>query len=233
MDPETVIAVGSLFHDLLGLFGGIILCYFGYRLWMRRIKAYPGDAKWSWKKAKILFKQTAPGTMFALLGAVQIWLTASNGLRGEGTRFSGDSLKENAQGAVKTGVESPSVLTLAAGGRGEASRNLAQEPGLASLITEGNSISGAKSAVFSHYAKPLSLEGDEKSRAPDSKPNGRSALKDLERQRLAAEKKRSRLEELYQNGAISSEAYKIGEDQYRLAILRYREQVNASQVDTN
>src|SRR5262249_38788917 len=91
MDPDTVIALGSLVHDLLWLVGGIILCYFGYRLMMRRIKAYPLDRKWNWDSAKIMLKAAGPGTVFALLGAIQIWLTAAKGSHFDGSRPFSDS----------------------------------------------------------------------------------------------------------------------------------------------
>jgi uncharacterized protein Veg len=51
--------------------------------------------------------------------------------------------------------------------------------------------------------------------------------KKLEKGRREAERKRSRLEEMYQNHAISSEAYKRGEEKYKSAIERYRRAVNA------
>src|SRR5215469_14211511 len=78
MDTETVMAVGFIIHELLGLVGGLILCYFGYRLLMRRVKAHPREMRGRWNSAKVLIKHAAPGTLFALVGAVAIWLTASS-----------------------------------------------------------------------------------------------------------------------------------------------------------
>ncbi len=80
MDTETVVAVGFVIHELLGLVGGLILCYFGYRLLMRRVKAQPRETRGTWNLAKRFIKNAAPGTLFALFGAVAIWLTASNAL---------------------------------------------------------------------------------------------------------------------------------------------------------
>jgi hypothetical protein len=51
--------------------------------------------------------------------------------------------------------------------------------------------------------------------------------KKLEKMRLAAERKRSRLEDLYRTGAISSAAYKKGEEKYQRQIERYRDEMSA------
>ena len=50
--------------------------------------------------------------------------------------------------------------------------------------------------------------------------------KNLEKKRREAERKRSRLEELYRTHAISAEAYKNGEEKYRNAIQNYRKGMN-------
>jgi hypothetical protein len=51
--------------------------------------------------------------------------------------------------------------------------------------------------------------------------------KKLEKMRLTAERKRSRLEGMYRTGAISSAAYKKGEEKYQRAIERYRNEMSA------
>jgi hypothetical protein len=51
--------------------------------------------------------------------------------------------------------------------------------------------------------------------------------KKLEKMRLAAERKRSRLEDMYRTGAISSAAYKKGEEKYQRQIERYRDEMSA------
>jgi hypothetical protein len=51
--------------------------------------------------------------------------------------------------------------------------------------------------------------------------------KKLEKLRLTAERKRSRLEDMYRTGAISSAAYKKGEEKYQRAIERYRNEMSA------
>ena len=56
----------------------------------------------------------------------------------------------------------------------------------------------------------------------------KSVRKHLEKERREAERKRSRLEDLYQKHLISSEAYKKGEEEYKSEIKKYRSEVNAA-----
>lgn len=56
----------------------------------------------------------------------------------------------------------------------------------------------------------------------------KSARKHLEKERREAERKRSRLEDLYQKHLISSEAYKKGEQEYKSEIKKYRNEVDAA-----
>jgi len=68
---------------------------------------------------------------------------------------------------------------------------------------------------------------------PDSVPENperklpKAVRKNLEKERRDAERKRSRLEDMYQKHLISSEAYKEGEKEYRSQIEKYRSEVNA------
>jgi hypothetical protein len=56
----------------------------------------------------------------------------------------------------------------------------------------------------------------------------KSVRKHLEKERREAERKRSRLEDLYQKHLISSEAYKRGEQEYKSEIKKYRSEVDAA-----
>jgi len=243
MDADTVIAVGSLVHDLLGLVGGIILCYFGYRLMMRRIKAYPADGKWNWRAAKILFKNTAPGTMFALLGAIAIWLTAAKGLRSDGSRSLADHSLANEWVTGATNDDRPLLMTLGAGAPGSSrnsqgsfpENNTGSDPALtsgsATVADASPKIAPAKESVALTVRETATIRRQERELRLNA--GARTGYRNLEKERRAAERKRSRLEAMYQEGTISSEAYKSGEDAYRIAIQRYRNQVNAARVDEN
>jgi hypothetical protein len=61
----------------------------------------------------------------------------------------------------------------------------------------------------------------------------KSVRKNLEKKRREAERKRSRLEDMYQKHLISSEAYKNGEKEYKGEIEKYRSEVNAGQSLNN
>ena len=234
MDPDTVIAVGSLFHDLLGLVGGIILCYFGYRLLMRRIKARPPDGKWSWGSAKILIKGTLPGTLFAIIGAIQIWLTAARGLHSEGAKSSADTSLEKELVASNNDDEHPIMLTLGAGVAGLESGHLVPTGSLDNWgATSEPATTGLPSANFTSKIAAVANADGAHAVTGGRKMSSTTGHKDLEKKRVAAEKRRSRLEAMYQKGTISSEAYKSGENEYRLAIQRYRDEVNATRVDQN
>jgi hypothetical protein len=73
------------------------------------------------------------------------------------------------------------------------------------------------------------LRGDRPDFAPKNldRKLPRSVRKNLEKERQEAERKRSRLEDMYQKHLISSEAYKEGEKEYRSQIEKYRSEVNA------
>jgi hypothetical protein len=241
MDPDTVIALGSLVHDLLGLVGGIILCYFGYRLMLRRIKAYPIDRKWSWAAAKIMLKAAAPGTLFALLGAIQIWLTAAKGPHSDGSRPFSDSYAV----AGKSGEEHAFAPASEADRLGppEGSRRLFPEIPVDPRTAPGQGSTDALSASISSKTTPgtkadvlaAGAGKTQRTRQPEGnlEAKRRIGLRHLEKQRLAAEKQRSRLEARYQKGTISDETYRNGENQYRIAIQRYRNEVNAPAVNEN
>jgi hypothetical protein len=243
MDADTVIAVGSLVHDLLGLVGGIILCYFGYRLMMRRIKAHPADGKWNWRGAKILFKNTAPGSMFALLGAIAIWLTAAKGLRSDGSRSLADHSVANEWVTSATNEDGPLLMTLGAGAPRASQKGSFPESGAgvdpsvtsgsATVVAASPKIAPAKKSADVAFAvrENASIRRQESELRLNA--SARMGCRNLEKERRAAERKRSRLEAMYQKGTISSEAYKSGEDEYRIAIQRYRNQVNAARVDEN
>jgi hypothetical protein len=233
MDPDTVIAVGSLVHDLLGLVGGIMLCYFGYRLLMRRIKAHPPDRKWSWGSAKILIKGTFPGTLFAIIGAIQIWLTAARGLHSDGGKSFADTSLEKGLVAGTSGDEHPVMLTLGGGVAGMESGHLVPKSPLDWGATSEPLTVGLPSANFTSKIAAVANSDDAHAVTGGRQMSSKTGHKDLEKQRLAAEKRRSRLEVMYQKGTISSEVYRSGENAYRLAIQRYRDELNATRVDQN
>ena len=61
----------------------------------------------------------------------------------------------------------------------------------------------------------------------------KSIRENLEKERREAERKRSRLEDMYQKHLISSEAYKKGQKEYKSEIDKYRSEVSAGGSSKN
>jgi len=242
VDTETVVAVGFVIHELLGLVGGLILCYFGYRLLMRRVKAQPRETRGTWNLAKRFIKNAAPGTLFALFGAIAIWLTASNALTPK-TFASRNSvhvaLLPPIEGRTPPPAESEDgiamILGAASSGMNQAHPGITPDnsnivplpaPAPAPMPTPETGSRGNRNALAKNSQLPETEPGEIGGRTAegDRQKPGRKAL---EKERRAAERKRSRLEEMYQSHLISSEAYKKGEEEYKSEIEKYRSEMNA------
>ena len=243
MDTETVVAAGFVIHELLGLVGGLILCYFGYRLLMRRVRAQPRETRGTWNLAKRFIKNAAPGTLFALLGAVAIWLTASNALVPK-TFASKNSIHsavlppiegrtttpaEN-EGAIAMtlGAAAPGMNQAHPGNFAEHSSNIDQSPAPtpAPMPTPETGLRVDRNALAKNGQLPEAEPGEIGGRTVEGERQ-KAGRKTLEKERRAAERKRSRLEEMYQSHLISSEAYKKGEEEYKSEIEKYRSEMAA------
>lgn len=75
-DFVLTIAIVTLFRTVMVLVG-VSFAYLGYKLFCRGIYDKAGDMEATWGKNKLLLKQAAPGTFFALFGviviAISIW----------------------------------------------------------------------------------------------------------------------------------------------------------------
>ena len=236
VETETVIAVGFVIHELLGLVGGLILCYFGYRLLMRRIKVHSSETRGTWNSAKRLVRSAAPGTLFAVFGAVSIWLTASNALTPKTLKNSVDVLPtketrtitaaEN-DGAIgmTLGAAMPGMNQTHPGNIADESLTISQLPAPTQAATPApeNRMQADPNALANKLTEEEPGETARKTAEGERQKAGR---KTLEKERRAAERKRSRLEEMYQNHLISSEAYKKGEEEYKNQIENYRSEMN-------
>ena len=248
MDADTVIAVGFIIHQLLGLVGGLILCYFGYRLLMRRVKAHPRETRGKWNSAKVLIKHAAPGTLFALVGAVAIWLTASSAFMPKTLRSKTSAsvpampAKDVPRSAApEKGDSIAMTLKATLPGKNESlpgNGTLAEEvlptnpppaatPAASPTLLEGTQPGRIALAKDSDL---LDREPSESGRRSADGERQRTGRKTLEKARREAERKRSRLEEMYQNHLISSEAYRKGKEEYKAEIEKYRSEVNASKT---
>lgn len=246
MDTETVIAVGFIIHELLGLVGGLILCYFGYRLLMRRMKVHPREIRGRWNSAKVLIKHAAPGTLFALVGAVAIWLTASSAFMPKALRSKASvgvpavPAKDLPRSAAPEKVDSiamtlgvtPSSMNESLPGSGTLSeqnwrtdQSPAATPVPSPTLVQGPQSDRIALAKNNDLLDRAPTESGRRSVDGERQKTGRQTLEKARRQ---AERKRSRLEEMYQNHLISSEAYKKGEEEYKTEIERYRSEMSAA-----
>jgi hypothetical protein len=234
MDTEKVIAFGFLIHQLLGFIGGIVLCYLGYKLLMKRVKGRQREWHWDWMSAKTLIKNAAPGVLFSLSGAVAIWLTAAN-------RFVPKLIVPNREVPALAAKPLPSVAlpSLTPVKRDDrlvmTLRSIAPEMKLADrgMVQNGDSRvdpppGPAASPVPTVSSRPKPDANPVESVTPVSAPKEPSGSdrKALEKERRVAERKRARLEDRYQKHLISGEEYKKGEEEYKSAILKYRSQIN-------
>jgi hypothetical protein len=244
MDTETVNSVGFVMNELLGLVGGLILCYFGYRLLIRRLKTRPNEIRGTRNSAKRLIKNAAPGASFALVGAVAICLTASNALRPKSLASKnlvdlstlppkeGPATKpdENADALATASVTPmPTMNQAPPGNVAEADARIDQSPAptpAATPVAETGQ-SADHDALAQNSPRPEAEPAESSPKTADGE-RPKIGRKDLERERRAAERKRSRLEKMYQSHLISSEAYKKGEELYKSEIERYRSAMNAS-----
>ena len=233
MDTEKVIAFGFVIHQLLGFIGGIVLCYFGYKLLMKRVKGRQREWHWDWMSANVLMKNAAPGVLFSLSGAVAIWLTAANRFmpklivpKREVPALAAKPLPSAALPSLTPVKDDDRLeMTLRAIGPEMKLADRGMVPKEDSTVHPPPGPAVSPPTVSSKpKPSPNSVEGEAPASAP-KEPSG-TDRKALEKERRIAERKRARLEERYQKHLISGEEYKKGEEEYKSAILKYRSQIN-------
>ena len=69
-----------LTYKLACIVSGVLICYFGYRLFVLGIFRGAGDLDSSFKNTRLILKKAAPGTFFALFGALVVGATVWMGL---------------------------------------------------------------------------------------------------------------------------------------------------------
>ena len=234
MDTDKVIAFGFLIHQLLGFIGGIVLCYFGYKLLMKRVKGRQREWHWNWVSANTLIKNAAPGLLFSLSGAVAIWLTAAN-------RFVPKLIVPKREVPALAAKPLPSValpsltpvkrddrlvMTLRPTAPEMKLADRGMVPNKDSTVDSPPGPAASPVPTVSSRGKPDANPVESAPPALAPKEISGADRKALEKERRVAERKRARLEERYQKHLISGEEYKKGEEEYKSAILKYRSQMN-------
>lgn len=81
MEIESQIIVALTSYKLASLFVGAVFAYMGYRLFMSGVWGEAGDVEAQFQDNKLVVKRAAPGTFFALFGAIVISVTIFKGLQ--------------------------------------------------------------------------------------------------------------------------------------------------------
>jgi hypothetical protein len=201
-------------------------------------RAEPSDAQWTSNSARFLRVVATLGTVFALCGVIAIFLIGISALSPrtletkapvEVPVLSATSVSPAAVPSLDqgVGVRLPDTNQVLRGTFAE-DHSIADQPPTAPAQNPDSA-----PAQVSHPEASVS-DGEllKRERPKDAPINpdrhlSEAVRKNLERARREAERKRSRLEHMYRRHAISSDAYKKGEEQYRTEIEKYRAGMNA------
>jgi len=96
MQIETQIILAVTLYKLASLLAGSTFSYLGYRLFMAGVWGDAGNVEAQFKDSKLIIKRAAPGTFFALFGAVVICFTIFKELefKDNGSNTSKESIVE-------------------------------------------------------------------------------------------------------------------------------------------
>jgi len=216
---------------------------FGYQPMPVLLRAETNDPRRTSNSAIILRVVAALGTIFALCGVIATCLIAFN-------VYPAKTLESKAQGDVPSVPETkvtPTVTASADNGTGVPlpETNQAQRAAIAEdrSILEQTPVPApnpastpaavAQSEVAVSDSDLLKGERPEVGQTNLNRHLSEATRKKLEKGRRQAERKRSRLEEMYGKHAISSEAYKRGEEKYQSEIEKYRREMNVATGPNN
>ena len=93
MDINTQIILSLTSYKIASLLVGSAFAYMGYRLFISGIWGHAGELKTEFGDNKLVLKKAAPGTFFALFGAIIISITLYIGL--EYKNYLNDSVTES------------------------------------------------------------------------------------------------------------------------------------------
>jgi hypothetical protein len=201
------------------------------------LRAEPCNARWTSNSAKVLGVVATLVTVFALCGAVAICLIGFSGMPPRtlepktpvdvpilpATKMS-PAVAANQDNGM--GMPLPDASQVHRGTIVEDHSIVDQTP-MPALNPTSTPVPVPKPEASVSDNEFLMGERPEAGRINLARQLPEAVRKNLEKERREAERKRSRLEEMYRNHAISSEAYKKGEEKYRSEIEKYRREMNA------
>jgi hypothetical protein len=208
----------------------------GYQPMPVLLRADSGDTRTS-RSAIILRVVATFGTLIALCGAVAICLIGFNAFPRKSVELKAPAdvplLPETIMSPAAAASRDDRTAVLPAdsnqdhGNTIAEDRSILEQPGAPALSPASAPPAAAKTEAPASEVGLPKVERPEAGRINRESHLSEAMRKKLEKMRLAAERKRSRLEEMYRTGAISSEAYKKGEEKYQREIERYRNEMSA------
>jgi len=108
MDTEISIIISLTLYKLTSLLVGLASIYMGYLLFTKGIWGQAGALTAIFKNNKLILKNAAPGTFFALFGAVIISITLWIGVEFEKYKVPADDIQTNQTTNGNTEVDLPS-----------------------------------------------------------------------------------------------------------------------------
>jgi hypothetical protein len=205
----------------------------GYQPMPVLLRAEPNDARWTSNSAKILTVVATLGTLLTLCGAVAICLIGFNGAPGK-TRESKAPvavpvLSEATAAPVAVASNHEDTASMPLPDSNQSDHSILDQPAVAAPSPNpmpAPVLQTESSTTESELLKAERPQTGQKQALP-VRHLTEATRKKLEKVRLAAERKRSQLEESYREHAISSETYKKGEEKYQKTIERYRREMSA------
>ena len=209
--------------------------------WTVLVRAEPNDSGWISTSAKVLRAAAAFATMIALLGAVAI---CSIGF----SAFTPRTFSPTGSASVPVFPTTKQSTTTSADQDNDIGTLLPDQARQGTIASAHSTIDQTSAPTLNptppaaSMAQPAAPVSDNALAERESPEAVRKSLerelpkvvrKTLEKGRRKAERKRSRLEEMYQNHAISGEAYKKGEEKYKSEIEKYRREMNAGREPKN
>jgi hypothetical protein len=209
------------------------------------VRAEPSDSRWISTSAKVLRAAATFATMISLFGAVAIFSIgfsaftprtfAPEGSAGvpvfPATKMSPATSADQENGI---GILLPDANQAHQGAIASAHSTIDQTSALTLNPTPPTaSVAQPESKASVSDSALVERERPEAVRKSLERELPKVVRRNLEKERREAERKRSRLEEMYQNHAISGEAYKKGEEKYKSEIEKYRREMNVGRGPKN
>ena len=83
MDSHTLLIITHMIYKITCIAAGVYSIFLGYKLFIKQIWGEAGEIESSFQNIKIIIRRAAPGSFFAIVGAVIIFSTIYDGFQGK------------------------------------------------------------------------------------------------------------------------------------------------------